>query len=394
VAVRVLHILGTLDPGGVETWLLHLLRHTDRDQVQFEFCTFGPRPGLFASEIERLDGKVLRCPKTANLVAFGRRFRKILREGNYDVVHSHVHFFSGAVLRWANAEEVPIRIAHSHTSHDGRPDTWARHSYRKLMRAWIGRYATHGLAASKLAAAKLFGENWQGDSRVRVLYYGIDFDPFRRPIDKQGVRRELGIPAEAPVVGHVGRFVHPKNHILILEIAAEISKKRPDIHFLLVGDGPLRSQIEARARAMGLCAWIHTVGIRADVPRIMRGAMDLFVFPSLYEGFGLTLLEAQAAGLRCLVSDVVPDETVISSEAVEFLPLSSGLNRWTEKVIAQLNAPRLPTGGLLDTAVRSQFSIEASVRNLRQVYLSAESPTEPLKVEEHAHHCVPHNQAH
>src|ERR1700731_4693949 len=106
--LRILHALGTMDPGGVETWLLQVLRFIDPDRFQFEFCTFGPRPSLFAPEIESLGGKVVRCPKTANLVAFGRRFRSILREGNYDVVHSHVHFFSGAVLRWANAEGVPI----------------------------------------------------------------------------------------------------------------------------------------------------------------------------------------------------------------------------------------------------------------------------------------------
>jgi glycosyltransferase involved in cell wall biosynthesis len=382
--LRILHALGTLDPGGVETWLLNVLRYSDPARFQFEFCTFGSRPGLFAPEVEQLGGKVLRCPKSANPVALGRRFRKILRQGNYDVVHSHVHFFSGAVLRWAKAEGVPIRIAHGHTSQDGKADTWSRRSYRKLMRAWIGRYATRGLAVSRLAAANLFGENWQADSRVRVIYYGIDLEPFRQPLSREEVRKELGLPLESPVVGHVGRFVHPKNHAFILEIAAEILKRRPEIHFLLVGDGPLRLEIEARAKAKSLAEKIHFAGARTDVPRILRGAMDLFLFPSLYEGFGLTLLEAQAAAVRCLVSDAVPDEIVFSPESVKFLPLSAGVNQWAREVIRALDSPRLLAGTLLERAARSQFSIQESVRNLSSIYLPVESSGEPLIVEEHA----------
>jgi glycosyltransferase involved in cell wall biosynthesis len=382
--LRILHALGTMDPGGVETWLLHVLKNIDRGRFQFDFCTFGSRPGLYAPEIERLGGRILHCPKTANPVAFACRFRRILREGKYDAVHSHVHFFSGAVLRWARAEGVPIRIAHSHTSNDGKPETWVRHSYRKLMRTWIDRYGTHGLAASRLAATSLFGKNWHADPRVRVLYYGIDLDPFSRPANREEIRREFGVPFDAPVVGHVGRFVHPKNHSFILEIAAEILETRPEIHFLLVGDGPLLTEVESRSKSMGLSENIHFAGTRTDVPRIMRGAMDFFLFPSLYEGFGLTLLEAQAAGLRCLVSNNVPDEIVLLPEALEFLPLSAGLSVWAREAIKGLDSPRLPAGGILDRLAESHFSIQVSVWNLAKVYLPRESSTQTLPLEAHA----------
>ena len=382
--LRILHALGTMDPGGVETWLLHVLRSIGRDRFQFHFCTFGPQPGLYASEVERLGGKMLRCPKGANLWSFRNRFQRILREGNYDVVHSHVHLFSGAVLRWAKSEGVPIRIAHSHTTSDGKSNSSPRMFYRKLMRSWIHRYSTHGLAASQPAAAELFGENWQADTRVRVLYYGIDLEPFRQPINKEEIRGEFGIPLEAPVVGHVGRFVHPKHHAFILEIAAEILKMRPEIHFLLVGDGPLRPEIEARVKAIGLAENVHFSGLRTDVPRIMRGAMDVFLFPSLYEGFGLTVLEAQAAGLRCLVSDAVPHEIVVSPESVEFLPLSGGPDRWAKEAMKRLDAPRLAAGVALVQVARTPFSIQESIRNLASVYVSCKPVAMPLIVEEHA----------
>jgi glycosyltransferase involved in cell wall biosynthesis len=366
--LRILHVLGTLDPGGVETWLLQVLKNIDRDRFQFNFCTFGPGPGLLTPEVERLGGKVLRCPKTSNLVSFSRRFRKILREGNYDAVHSHVHFFSGAVLRWANAEGVPIRIAHSHTSHDGKLDTWPRHSYRNLMRAWINRHATHGLAASKLAAAKLFGEDWQRDSRIRVLHNGIDLNPFYQPIAKQEVRSELGVPSDAPMVGHVGRFVTPKNHRFLVEIAREILKRRPDVHFLFVGDGPLRPEIEARAHAAGISDRIHFAGTRTDVPRIMRAAMDVFVFPSLWEGLPLAVIEAQAAGLHCILSEAVTEEASMLPEQVIQLPASKTPVQWAETTIDALGRARVPEGLVLEFIGKSNFCVSQSISNLSDLY--------------------------
>ena len=156
--IRVLHALGSMNPGGVENWLLQVLRHIDRRRFEFGFCTFGPEPGLLAPEAEGFGGKILRCPRDTNLWTFPRRFRRILRVGRYDIVHSHVTLFSGAILRWANAEGVPVRIAHSHTSNDDRPASHIRRYYQKLMKRWIDRYATHGLAASRPSAAQLFGE--------------------------------------------------------------------------------------------------------------------------------------------------------------------------------------------------------------------------------------------
>jgi glycosyltransferase involved in cell wall biosynthesis len=368
VAIRVLHVLGTMDPAGVETWLMYLLRNIDRDRFQFDFCTCGPQPGFYAREIEQLGGKVLRCPKTANLAAFGRCFRKILRERKYDAVHSHVHFFSGAVLRWAKAEGVPIRIAHGHTSNEGKPRTFTRRIYRRLMRMWINRYSTHGLAASRPAATELFGEHWQADSRVRVLYCGIDLDPFRQPIIKEDVRRELGIPLEARVVGHVGRFEARKNHQFLLDIADETLKRRPDIHFLLVGEGSLRPEIEARVKAKGLSDRIHFTGTRTDVPRIMRSAMDVFVFPSLWEGLPVAVVEAQAAGLHCILSEAVTDEARILPEQLTWLPASKTPEDWAESTIDALGRAKASVNLILESMSKTNFCVRESISHLSDVY--------------------------
>jgi glycosyltransferase involved in cell wall biosynthesis len=369
--IRILHTLGSLDPGGVETWLLNILKYIDREHFQFDFCTFGSRAGLNAKEVERLGGKILRCPKGPNLLSFRRRFRKILREGNYDVVHSHVHLFSGALLRWAKAEGVPVRIAHSHTSRDDRPNTPPRASYRRLMKSWIDRYATHGLAASRLAAAQLFGPEWESDTRFRVLYYGIELTPFQEPISREDVRGELGIPLDAPVVGHVGRFVQAKNHDFLMEIAGEILSRRPEIHFLLVGDGPLRPNIEAKARAMGLSGNMHFVGNRRDVPRLMRGAMDVFVLPSLWEGLPVTLIEAQAAGLRCIFSDVITGEANILTGQCVRLSLSGGVGEWVARIMQALRWKRPNVDLTVEAIAQTDFCVQRSTSFLSDLCLAA-----------------------
>jgi glycosyltransferase involved in cell wall biosynthesis len=358
-----------MNPGGVETWLLHVLKFIDRDRIQLHFCTFGPRPDLYASEVEKLGGKILRCPKGANFWSLQRRFRRILREGNYQIVHSHVHLFSGALLRWAKKEGVPVRIAHSHTQQDDKPDTIARHYYRGLMKSWINRYATHGLAASTLAAEQLFGDAWEKDRRFQVLHCGIDLRAFRQPVEREKARRELGIPVDALVVGHVGRFDAPKNHRFLLEVARETLSRRPDVHFLLVGDGPLRLEVEARAREMGLSGRIHFAGIRTDVPRLMRGVMDVFVFPSLWEGLPLTVIEAQAAGLRCILSEAVTSEVCVLPELLIRLALSEGSQQWAAQTIRALQLGKINCDTALQTLAQSDFCIESS--RLPALYLTA-----------------------
>jgi len=371
--IRILHVLGSMDPGGVESWLLNLLKYIDRDIFQFDFCTCGTSAGLYANEIEALGGKLLRCPKARNLWSFRRRFRKILREGQYDVLHSHVYLFSGVLLRWATSEGIPIRIAHSHTSRDDKVVTQARHYYQVLMKSWINRYATRGLAVSEAAAAELFGNDSKVRRRVNILPCGIDLSAFQDPLDTSEIRKEIGLPLDASVVGHVANFIPVKNHSFLLDVATQILKTQTNVHFLLVGDGPLRAQIQAEATVRGLINRMHFVGTRTDVPRLMRGAMDFYLFPSRNEGLGVSVLEAQAAGLKCLVSDSIPREVSRFPGSVEFLPLSAGVDRWTQQVILRLSETCSRHPLALDKSVRDPISIHESVRDLTGIYLGSAS---------------------
>jgi glycosyltransferase involved in cell wall biosynthesis len=366
--VKVLHTFGALNPGGVETWLRQIVKHMEPERIELNFCTFGPQPGIYDEEVKKVGVKVIRCSRTSNLLYFELRFRRILREGGYQVVHSHVHLFSGMILRWAKAEGVPIRIAHSHSTRDDKPDTPLRRHYCRLMKSWIQSYATHGLATSADAAAALFGEEWQSDRRFRVFHFGIDLLPFQGPIVKEDVRREFGLARGAPIVGHVASFVPRKNHRFILKIAAESIRQRPDLHFLLVGDGQLREETEAEVRSKGLWSNIHFVGLRTDVPRLMRGAMDAFLFPSLWEGLPLALLEAQAAGLPCVFSDSITPEIEILPGQMIPMSLSRNAGDWAAATLAAVQQNRIDSQDALKAFNGTDFCLQGNSSILSELY--------------------------
>jgi glycosyltransferase involved in cell wall biosynthesis len=370
--IKILHCLGTLDPGGVETWLLHLLKSLDTKQVQFDFCTFGSHVGLYAPQVEKLGATVFRCPRSQNLWKFGRSFRKILREGHYDVVHSHVHGFSGVLLRWARLEGVPVRIAHSHNSHDGKSSTLGRRAYRSLMKRSIYRHKTHGLAASREAADDIFLD-WKKDFRVAILHCGIDLQDFRGAINAEEWRAKLNLPIEAQVIGYVANFVPAKNHGFFLEIAAHIRKRRPDTHFLLIGDGPCRADIEARAQKMGLHENIHFLGTRTDVPMLLRTCINAFVFPSSWEGLPIAVIEAQAAGLPCIISSSITKEVAILQHQLVQLPLSSGAEKWASTSLESLDRGRFEADSSSKAMQRTDFTIEHGLSLLVDIY-SASTP--------------------
>jgi len=369
--VRILQVVGYMGRGGTETVLMRVLRHIDRSEFQFDFCTCWPRPGDFDQEVEQLGGRVLPCDLMGNLLTFPKRFRGIVREGRYDAVHAHIDWYCGSIVREAQRAGVRMRIAHMHSISEGGKQKIKRRVHRWLMKRWVDQWATHGLAVSALAAAALFGPDWRADPRVRVLHHSIDLEAFRQPVDRQAVRQELGIPEGAPVLGHVGRFGPEKNHEFILKVAVEAAKRCPELRVLLVGDGELRCEIEARAQALGLDRRVIFTGVRPDVPRLMLGAMDAVILPSLWEGLGGVLIEAQAAGLRSLASAAVPRETTVVPGAIEYAPFSEGPGQWANRLFRILAQGRLDQGEAMDAMEHSDFTVEYAGKFLPELYRHA-----------------------
>jgi glycosyltransferase involved in cell wall biosynthesis len=376
---HILHIIGAMNRGGVETWLMHVLRHIDRSQFQVDFLVHTGQPAAYDQEIRSLGSAIIPCPYHNHPLAYASAFKQIIREhGPIHIIHSHVHHYSGYVMRLAFQAGVPGRLAHAHTdtSAGDRQASLPRRWYMQLMRSWIHRYATGGLAASQQAAAVLLGADWKNDPRFRVLYYSIDFTPFQGPVDRGAVRAEFGIPADAFVVGHVGRFSPMKNHALLLDIAAEMAQREPAARLLLVGDGPLRPQNEQQARERGLDDVVIFAGLRSDVPRLLQGAVDAFVMPSFYEGLPVTVIEAQAAGLPYLLSDTITDEVdVVNELALGRLSPSQPASVWFDQLLRVKDAaPGIDQAGVLAIMKESAFNITSSVRELERIYAAAHQP--------------------
>lgn len=370
--LRILHVVGTMDRGGVETWLMHVLRHIDRRRFVMDFLAQTTNPGQFDEEIRDLGSRVLYClhPHRPWLYAAGMR-RVLAANQPYHIIHSHLHHYSGFVLRLAKSAGVPGRIAHSHndTSPVDASAGWSRRVYLNTTQRWVLRYATVKLAASRQAGLSLFGPHSQQND-WRILPYGAELTPFGAPVNRTAVRAELNLPDDALVVGHVGRFVKQKNHSFLIQIARLAIQRNPKLHFLLVGDGPLRPAVEEQVKQLGLEKKFTFLGVRGDVPRLMLGGMDAFLFPSLHEGLGLVLVEAQASGIPSIYSDDLPEEADVVSPLVHRVSLGESATVWADVLLRVLQPPKcvLDQSDALQIVQRSKFNIDTALRGLESVY--------------------------
>jgi glycosyltransferase involved in cell wall biosynthesis len=369
-AVKILHVLFHLEPNGLETWLIRMLQHLDRQLFETDLLLHSPVKGLLEDQAATL-ARVLRLPHLSNPLYYAHDFQHLLAEhGPYQVIHSHLAL-SGFHLRWAHQAGIPVRISHVHSNDEerSRGASLPRRLMLSLSRHLIKRHATMGLAVSRLAARGRFGPHWQKDSRFRLLPCAISLNAFGGQVDRASIRRSLSLPESAFVLGHVGRFVPEKNHSFLMEIAAEVCRRVPAAYLLLVGDGPLRPAMEKKLADLGLSKRVIFTGNRQDVPRLLQGAMDIFLFPSLYEGLGISVVEAQVSGLPCLIADTISQEVEVIPELVQWLSLSAGSRSWADAVLATMGhqvalSPRVALERVRQTA----FDLEFNVRYLKALY--------------------------
>jgi glycosyltransferase involved in cell wall biosynthesis len=274
-------------------------------------------------------------------------------------------------LAWL--ENVPVRIGHSHST-DRRTGSLLAMAMNRiglaLNRPLARAFSTHGVGCSAEAEAALFGKRWREKAKYSIIHCGIDLAPFEADADGASWRGTLGIPLGAQVIGHVSNFSVAKNPLFLVEVAAAVFRRRQDAVLLLVGDGVLRPSVEQRCAELGIASRVIFAGISSHVPELMRSAMDVFVLPSVHEGLGIVLLEAQAAGLPCLASDAVPREASVLDGAVDFLPLAAGPEAWGSAVLSRLENSTQPTN-LLAVMKDTDFNIVVSARRLADLYDSA-----------------------
>lgn len=366
--VRVLHVVGKLNRGGLETWLVQVLNRLDRDRVQCDVLVHTADSAPYDDDVRGLGSRILRCSSRKNPARYVIELLLLLRRtGPYDVVHCHTYLFSGLVVLAARIAGVRIRIVHSRTNKSlvEKERGFVAECYGVAMRILIDRLATHRLAVSDSAGVSLFGRRWLERKNSFVMPSGIDLSLFNSDVDKSAIRSEMGFPAEAIVIGHVGRFSPVKNHSLLIEILAKARSQNPRLHLLLVGDGELRPVMEEKVRQVGLDSFVVFAGSRDDVPTLMRGVMDVFVFPSLFEGYGRALVEADISLLPCLFSTGIPEEasSVLSSRCVRVSTFE--VDDWVDALLYMVDDARVPAN--VDVS-KKHVDIDSNIDILSRIY--------------------------
>lgn len=364
--IRVLNLFTILNRGGAETMVMNYYRNIDRSKVQFDFMVHRETPGAYDAEIKALGGRIYHMPPIRPWTA--AHYRTMVRHfyathPEYRLIHSHMSELGYYDFIEARAAGVPVRICHAHSRPYGfnlkSPVRWY---YKKRML----RFITHMFMCGEASGKWLFGK--KNRNRFIQMNNAIDAKQYRFDFEKRkAVRSSLGIPDDCMVVGHVGRFDPPKNHKFLLEIFHALHQAHPKTCLLLVGNdtGDLGNEIHEKVAALELQDAVQFLGVRSDVSDLLQG-MDVFLFPSLYEGFGIVALEAQASGLKTLVSDRIPEECRITN-LVETISLNSSCHVWAEKVWEAAHTERSDRYEEIRSA---GFDIEENAKRLEQFYLN------------------------
>lgn len=359
--IRVLQVVTFMNRGGLESMLMNYYRNINRNKVQFDFLEHRDGEHDFSNEILSLGGKIYTLPpvnpsNTNNYLDALDEFFKEHTE--YKIVHSHLDCMSTYPLKYAQKYGSPVRIAHSHNTNQEKNFKYFVKMYSKSQ---IPKYATHLFSCGEEAGKWMFPKR-----EFRILNNAIDAKKFQynRDVDNE-IKRELGLEQEF-IIGHVGRFNSQKNHKFLIQIFNEIYKLKPNSKLILVGIGELQEEIVEMANDLGINDSILFLGLRSDIDRVMQ-AFDVFIFPSLFEGLPVTMIEAQAAGLRCIKSDEVTDQCCITKN-VKSLPLKSNAISWAKEIISYgYNYEKLDT---YKDIVKGGFDIKENAKFLEEFYLN------------------------
>lgn len=329
-SIRILHVLGGLNMGGAETMVMNIYRKIDRTKIQFDFVVHTDEKCNYNDEIHSLGGKIYSIPKYngTNHIEYKKEWNKFLKyHPEYKIIHGHVRSTASIYLRIAKKHGLTT-IAHSHSTSSGNGVSAI---IKNIMQYPLRYIADYMFACSQSAGEWLFGKRACKRENFYIVNNAIDSTCYR--FDKairNETRKEFQLDNKY-VVGHVGRFHSSKNHEFLINIFKHIYRKDNNSVLMLIGEGEMLSAIKKKVYDLKLTEGVIFTGVRSDIPNLMQ-AMDVFVFPSLFEGLGVAAIEAQAAGLQCFVSDKIPREAHITN-LIESLPLECSAKKWANKIL-------------------------------------------------------------
>lgn len=361
--VRILNLFTIMNRGGAETMVMNYYRNVDRSKVQFDFLVHREEKGVYEDEIEKLGGRVYRmlpiCPQ--NFQKYKRQLRVFFKHHpEYRMIHSHMSELGYFAFKEAKKQGVPVIICHAHNA----PHVWnLKMVFRTYFKYMMRSYVTHMFMCGEEAGTWLYGK--KNKQRFIQMNNAIEADKFTYQEDEAlKVREELGLQDEF-VVGHVGRFSLQKNHGRLIDIFSEIVKIKPNSRLLLIGTGELERKIREKVECLHLNEKVTFLGSRPDVNRIMQ-AFDIYCFPSFHEGLSVAMVEAQASGTQCFISDSIPKQCMITDIVSTFCLSDS--NEKIAKFILSKNIGFVKKN-MLNDIIRAGFDIKSNAVWLQEFYI-------------------------
>ena len=367
---KVLIVNDRLQFGGSDLVAVRLEENLNKDKFECVYCVRRTEPGPLEAELIKRNARIIHVPDEK--IGYFQSFvfyLELLKNERFDIVHSHLMFFSAIVLLAAKIRKVPVRVAHSHFSKplfEEKGIVKLLHSiYRFLMRRLLKIVCNKMLACSIPTGEFLYGKKCFAKKGI-VLNNGIDFSEYEFNQEfRDEIRSEFNIKPNDVLLGHIGQMWYAKNHSFLIDIFNEYHKQNKNSYLMLVSDGPLRDEIENKVNGLGLSDSVIFTGFRNDCNKLLM-AMDCFVFPSIHEGFPLTLIEAQATKLPCVVSDVVTEVAKFNENFV-FESIIDNSIKWVEAVNIVTQIERC----FIDiNKIKNEYDIIIIANELEKLYLN------------------------
>jgi glycosyltransferase involved in cell wall biosynthesis len=356
-----------MDYGGVETLLMSIYRCIDRNRIQFDFLCMNTCENAFSEEIKNLGGRMYAIPFISKVGYSGYKKRLVkffLEHKEYTIIHTHINSYNGVVLEAAQLANIPVRIAHAHVSHAIEKNI-IKKFIKEYSKGKIVKCATDFFACSE-DAKNDFYSTVNEHRNCKIINNAIDTEKFRFNDEVRNSIREKYNVKEALIIGHVGRFDETKNQIMVVKVFEQYLKRGNDAVLWLIGDGYNRKQIEKYVTESGMDSKVFFWGLQKDIPSLMS-TMDVFLFPSRYEGFGIVAIEAQANGLPVIASDRIPKSTEVT-DLIAYVSLDD-TDRWVLELqrVAEISINRMMYADIVRNA---GFDIKDIAIRLQDFYLA------------------------
>lgn len=370
--IRILHVLGNTQLGGAESRTMDLYRHLDRNRVQFDFLVHTDREGHFDKEIHELGGQIYRVPRFRmyNYFSYKKAVKAFfeVHHDDYKAVQGHITSTASVYLPLAKKAGIPVTIAHARSA---GVDKGMKGMLTRWLRRNLSQKTDYMFTCSELAGISVFGERAVREGKTVFIPNAIDCKKFAYDEEmRQKVRTELGL-SEKYVIGHVGRFHYSKNHEYLLRIFARLCERSSknsgeagrDYALILLGEGAGMEAAKSLTEELGIGNRVHFLGSHGDIYRYYQ-AMDYFIYPSRFEGLPGTVIEAQTAGLKCLISDAICDEVKIT-ELVKAMSIQEDPDRWAAYVESTADYTR---GSYFEEVKQAGFDVENQAAKMMDFY--------------------------